>query len=80
MHFFLLEEAASSPNLEATEAAKSATERYVLRDAVFYLHAPDGIGRSKLAARVEFCLGVGTTARNHRTVAKLVGLASNSDT
>jgi uncharacterized protein (DUF1697 family) len=38
---------------------------------VFDLHAPDGVGRSKLAARVEKALGVAVTARNWRTVERL---------
>jgi uncharacterized protein (DUF1697 family) len=45
---------------------------------VFYLHAPDGIGRSKLASRVEKHLGVTATARNFRTVEKLMALALES--
>jgi uncharacterized protein (DUF1697 family) len=44
-------------------------------DQVFYLHAPAGIGRSKLAARVEQALGVAVTARNWRTVCKIMAMA-----
>lgn len=47
-------------------ALKFDSEEIALIDNVFYLHAPDGIGRSKLAARVERLLGVGATARNWR--------------
>jgi len=50
---------------------KSETERFALIDNVFYLFAPDGIGRSKLAANVERCLGVTTTSRNLNTVNKI---------
>jgi len=35
------------------------------------LHAPDGIGRSKLAAGLERLLGVPMTSRNWNTVMKL---------
>ncbi len=42
-----------------------------------YLHAPDGIGRSKLAERVEKALGVPVTARNWRTVSTLRGMAAD---
>jgi uncharacterized protein (DUF1697 family) len=38
------------------------------------LHAPDGIGRSKLAAKIEKTLGVPTTARNWNSVTKLLRL------
>lgn len=68
LHFFFLAEPAANPNRRAMEAARSPTETYWLSDAVFYLHAPDGIGRSKLAAGVEKYLGVVATARNYRTV------------
>jgi uncharacterized protein (DUF1697 family) len=57
--------------INALGALKSPTERYNLIDHVFYLHAPDGVGRSKLAAKVEKSLGVPATARNWRTVVKL---------
>ena len=52
-------------------ALKFDSEEIALIDNVFYLHAPDGIGRSKLAARVERLLGVGATARNWRIVPKI---------
>ncbi|HVW02493.1 MAG TPA: hypothetical protein VHB77_19210 [Planctomycetaceae bacterium] len=41
----------------------------------FYLHTPDGIGRSKLAANAERHLAVAATARNSRTVEKLLEMA-----
>jgi len=37
---------------------RSPSERFHLGSRVFYLHAPDGIGRSKLATGVEKALGV----------------------
>ncbi len=47
----------------------------MLSDNVFYLYAPDGIGRSKLAAVVEKVLGVPITARNWNTVNTLISMA-----
>ncbi len=79
LHFFFLAEPASDPNLEAIYNAKTSTEEYALTDSVFYLHAPDGIGRSKLAANAEKYLGVVATARNYRTVDKLLSLVMQSD-
>lgn len=76
LHFFFLESPAASADLKALDSAKTGTETYRLTDAVFYLHAPDGIGRSKLAASAEKHLGVVTTARNYRTVEKLVEMAA----
>lgn len=54
-------------------------EAFTFSDKVFYLHAPNGIGRSKLAARLDQCLGVPVTGRNLNTVNKLLEL-SNLDT
>ena len=78
LHFFFLDKPSTNPNTTALESAKAETESYVLTDLVFYLHAPDGIGRSKLASRVEKLLGVTATARNFRTVEKLMALALDS--
>src|SRR5262249_28334236 len=78
LHFFFLETPATNPNDKALELAKAETESFVLTDRVFYLHAPDGIGRSKLASTAERHLGVTATARNFRTVEKLMALALES--
>jgi len=75
LHVFFLAEKPTSPEFEMLNDIKSASESYALIDKVFYLHAPDGIGRSSLAARVEKLLGVDATARNWRTVSKLVAMA-----
>ena len=77
LHFLFLAEPAANPNMEALDKMKAATERYRLTDTVFYLHAPDGIGRSKLAANVEKHLGVVTTGRNYRTVEKLLAMVAD---
>src|SRR5690606_27844172 len=50
----------------AIEQLKAESERYRLIGRVFYLHAPDGIGRSKLAQKMERLLGEPLTARNWR--------------
>lgn len=79
LHFFFLAEPASNPDKKALENAKSPTEKYKLMDRVFYLYAPDGVGRSKLAANAEKYLGVATTARNYRTVDKLLSMVSRAE-
>ena len=71
LHFFFLDRPATDADMEKIAATCAATEEFQLTERVFYLHAPDGIGRSKLAANVERHLGVVTTARNYRTVEKL---------
>jgi uncharacterized protein (DUF1697 family) len=78
LHFFFLEKSPTTPNLKALDNAKSSTESYKILENVFYLHAPDGVGRSKLAASAERLLGVAATARNYRTVAKLAAIAAQT--
>ena len=79
LHFAFLAKPSINPNTKALDESKSPTESYKLTDRVFYLHAPDGIGRSKLAANVEKHLGVVTTARNFRTVSKLLSMATQDE-
>ena len=78
-HFLFLAEPATSPNVEAMDNAKTSTENYKLTGRVFYLHAPDGIGRSKLAANAEKYLGVVTTGRNYRTIDKLLTMVASTE-
>lgn len=78
LHFFFLDALAAKANTRALDQSKAATESYVLKGKLFFLHAPDGIGRSKLAATAERHLGVAATARNYRTVAKIVEIAAFS--
>lgn len=72
LHFFFLESPAKAPDMKRLAAFKSGTEEFKLCEKVFYFYAPDGIGRSKLAAKVENSLGVPLTARNWNTVSKLL--------
>ena len=74
LHFFFLDSCPKNPDLEGLMAAKSKSEKYQLHKNVFYLYAPDGIGRSKLAAKVEQCMGIPATARNWNTVNKLISM------
>ena len=75
LHLWFLAGQPKNTDLASIESLKSASESFVLADRVFYLHAPDGIGRSKLAASVEKLLGVATTGRNWRTVNKILEMA-----
>lgn len=76
LHYYFLESLPGEVDLSVLEKIKKENESFTLRETVFYLHAPDGIGRSKLAERVEKTLGVAVTARNARTVTKLLEMAS----
>ena len=78
LHLFFLASIPNDPDLKFLESIKQESEEFELRGRVFYLHAPDGIGRSKLAARVEKALGVPVTARNWRSARKILNLARAS--
>ncbi len=75
LHAYFLASPPERPDLDALEGMKGDRERFVLGGGVFYLHAPDGIGRSRLAANAERLLGIPTTARNWRTVRKVMEMA-----
>jgi len=78
LHVWFLTEIPKSPDLEALEHVRAASEKFILLDDAFYLHAPEGIGRSRLAVKVDRCLGVATTARNWRTVSKLLAISDSA--
>jgi uncharacterized protein (DUF1697 family) len=75
LHFFFLESTPQNPDLEGLMAIKLPSEQFKLHNKIFYLYAPLGVGRSKLAARVEKSLGVPVTGRNWNTVRELISLA-----
>ena len=75
LHLWFLVEAPSAAAAKSLAAVRAPSERFTVRGRVLYLHAPEGIGRSKLAARAEALLGVPATARNWRTVTRLLELA-----
>jgi len=58
-------------NSEKLEKYLAESEEYKIKNKVFYLYAPKGIGRSRLVANIESCLGVPVTGRNINTINKL---------
>jgi uncharacterized protein (DUF1697 family) len=70
---------AAEPGPEAVrrlEEADLAPERFVLAGREIYAWHPDGVGRSRLAARLTSQrLGVAATARNWTTVTNLLAMA-----
>ncbi len=80
VHLYFLAEPSTNPDLAGMDAVKADGEEYVLATRVLYLHAPDGVGKSKLAGRVERLLGVQATARNWRSVKKILEIASRCET
>lgn len=75
LHLGFLASPPKNPDLEKLKVLKKASESFHLSDNLFYLHAPEGFGRSKLAASSEKLLGVPMTYRNWRTVCKIRELA-----
>lgn len=76
LHLYFLGSEPENADLKALESIRREKERFKLEGKVFYLHAPLGIGRSKLAAQVEKSLGVAVTSRNWRTVSKIRAMAA----
>jgi uncharacterized protein (DUF1697 family) len=74
LHIGFLDSVPSNPNLQVLETLKIPSERFELIDRMFYLFAPEGVGRSKLAARSEKMLGVTMTDRNWNTVCKILSM------
>ena len=71
LHLTFLASTPEDPDLAALERLRKDSERFALEGRTFYFHAPDGVGKSKLFARIERLLGIPGTARNWRTVSRL---------
>jgi len=74
LHVWFLTDAPVEPDLDALNGLKAPSEQFLLSNGALYLHAPDGVGRSRLAEKIDRYLGVATTARNWRTITKLLEL------
>lgn len=72
-HFYFCKDAIEL-NQDYVNKYIADSEQYYVKDNVFYLHAPNGIGRSKLVANIERCLGQKATGRNLNTVNKISGM------
>lgn len=75
LHLGFLDSQPMNPDLAGLARLQKASERFQLIGRVFYLFAPEGVGRSKLAAGAERLLGVAMTDRNWRSVCAIAGLA-----
>lgn len=71
LHLGFMVHKPQNPQLHELEQLKSSGEEFLLKGKVFYLHAPEGIGRSKLVEKIEKHLGVPMTMRNWNTISKL---------
>jgi uncharacterized protein (DUF1697 family) len=74
VHAAICEGTPDEARLSALLEKSGGSERFETRPGVLYLHAPDGIGRSKFAAGMERACGVAATARNWRTIEALAEL------
>ncbi len=77
LHLFFFNEKPKDIDSAALDAIRDESESWKIKDRTFYLHTPDGFHKSKLAAKVERVLGVDATARNWRTVSKIIELANS---
>jgi uncharacterized protein (DUF1697 family) len=78
LHLFFLAQPAKAPRLDEMNAIRRPTEQYALKGKVFYLYAPEGFSNSKLGARLGPLLGgMDMTARNWRTVGKVLEMAKD---
>lgn len=75
LHLGFLASIPGNPDLDTLSKLRKEGERFHLKENVFYLHAPEGIGRSRLASNAEKLLGVPMTVRNWSTVCKVMELA-----
>lgn len=67
----------STSSVDKLNALKTESEELVFAGEVAYLHCPDGLGRSKLAARFNKTIDVVATGRNLRTVRTLADLTAD---
>lgn len=77
VHVSFLSKAAKNADRAALEKLRKPNEAFTLTPIAFYLYAPEGIGRSKLAAKVERYIPVQMTSRNLRSVLKIADLAES---
>lgn len=75
VHFYIAAEPPLEPDLETLRASAACGEQIALNGRVLYLHAPSGVGRSKLVPRIEKLVGVEMTGRNLNTMRKLLAMA-----
>jgi uncharacterized protein (DUF1697 family) len=76
LHLGFLAFTPKDPDLKKLESLKNDSEQFCLIGSIFYLHAPEGVGRSKLATSSEKLLGAPMTDRNWNTVCKLKEMAT----
>lgn len=69
---YFLENTPDELPTEKIKVALANGERWSIRDGCFDLYSPNGVHNSKLAAGIERWLGVNATARNWKTILKIL--------
>ncbi|MDJ0711706.1 MAG: DUF1697 domain-containing protein [Woeseiaceae bacterium] len=77
LHVAFLDDVPDDEHVDRAKELLAPSESCELIGRHLYLHAPDGIARSKFAARMEKTLGVGATARNWRSTMKIMAIAAD---
>ncbi len=75
LHVYFLSGPAHPDAADRMNDIKTPQESFVLADSVLYLHSPRLLTGSKIAAAAERLLGVSATARNWRSVGRVLDLA-----
>lgn len=76
LHLCFLEASPQKTHISDAEKLLSETESFKVIGSRLYLHAPDGIARSKFAKGIDRALHTNATARNWRTITELAKLVS----
>lgn len=74
VHVYFLAAPATDSDLMALKAVADPSESFQQKGNALYLLAPNGIGRSVLASKIDKILKVGMTARNQRSVEAIAAL------
>ena len=78
-YFFLVTRPDDDLDLDGLGELAVDGEEFTTGDDVIHLLAPNGVGRSKFVAALTRRLGNDATARNHRTVMRLVELTATDE-
>ena len=78
LHIYFMASKSKEGRWDKIEDLRKDNERYEIKGNVFYLHAPDGIGRSRLVAALEKQLGLPVTGRNWRSLNRILAAAQEN--
>lgn len=78
LHLGFMADEPTGTALEMIAAKPRTREEYLIAGRVFYLHSPDGVGKSKFFEGLERILKVPVTFRNWRTVMALSEMADSA--